>query len=131
VIVDASALMAIALAEPDAREMLEALTLAAKPRVPASTWLEAAMALDRRGDVRAPGIFAAVLDRMQIEVVAVTPEHAALARVAWDRYGKGRHRAQLNFGDCMVYAVAKAANAPLLFKGDDFIHTDIEPALKR
>lgn len=59
-----------------------------------------------------------------------TAEHAALARQAFRRFGKGRHPAALNFGDCIAYSVAKFENAPLLFKGNDFIHTDIEPALK-
>jgi ribonuclease VapC len=53
----------------------------------------------------------------------------ALAAAAFDRYGRGRHRARLNFGDCMAYAVAKAHDVPLLFKGTDFAHTDLRPAL--
>jgi ribonuclease VapC len=64
-----------------------------------------------------------------VEIAAVDAELARLAADAFARFGKGRHRAGLNYGDCFAYALAKARRAPLLFKGDDFVHTDIEPAL--
>jgi ribonuclease VapC len=130
VIVDASALLAIAFAEPDADAMLDVLTRERDVRIPASAWLEASMVIDRRGDPAAPAIFAGILQRLAITVAPLTAEHAVRARAAWAKFGRGRHRARLNFGDCMVYAVAAAEGETLLFKGDDFIHTDIEPALK-
>jgi ribonuclease VapC len=129
-IVDASALLAIALAEPDADAMLAALGTAAQIRIPAPNWLEATMVIDRRGDPEAARLFEAVMQEMRIEVLPWNAAHAAEARLAWDRFGKGRHRAQLNFGDCMAYSAARVENQPLLFKGDDFTRTDIEPALK-
>lgn len=129
-IVDASAILAIALAEPEAPAMLDALTAAARARIPASTWLEAAMVLDRRGNARASEIFGTIIQKVGIEICPVTPAHAQEARRAWLVFGRDRHRARLNFGDCMVYAVARLDDEELLFKGDDFIHTDITSALK-
>ena len=64
------------------------------------------------------------------EVVGVTPEQAEIAVEAFRRFGRGRHPARLNIGDCFAYALAKRRGEPLLFKGDDFAQTDIEPALK-
>jgi ribonuclease VapC len=64
--------------------------------------------------------------RAQIEVVAVDKDQAELPRLAWRRYGKGRHPAALNYGDCFAYALAKSRQAALLFTGDDFAQTDIE-----
>lgn len=60
-----------------------------------------------------------------LSIEPVTAEQAELAREAWRRYGKGRHSAGLNFGDCFSYALAKFTGEPLLFKGDDFLHTDV------
>lgn len=68
------------------------------------------------------------LDEAGIEIVPVTPEHAQAARRAWRRFGKGNHRAGLNFGDCFAYALAEAEREPLLYKGGDFALTDIEAA---
>ena len=129
-IVDASAMLAIALAEPEAPAMLDALTAAPRVRIPAPTWLEATMVLDRRGDTRASAIFRTIMEKVGIEICPMTPEHAQEARRAWAVFGRDRHRAGLNFGDCMVYAVARLDDEELLFKGEDFIHTDIKSALK-
>jgi len=130
VIVDASAMLAIALAEPEAPAMLDALTAAERVRIPAATWLEAAMVLDRRGNARASEIFRTIVEKVGIEICAMTAAHAHEARRAWAVFGRDRHRARLNFGDCMVYAVARLDDEELLFKGDDFIHTDVRSALK-
>ena len=70
-----------------------------------------------------------LLDIVRIEIVAVTPQHAEIAIEAFRQYRKGRYPAALNIGDCFSYALAKATDLPLLFKGNDFIHTDIRPAL--
>ena len=94
-------------------------------------WFEAALAIDTKGDDIASRRFDEAIDAGSgIELMPFTPEHAELAREARRIYGRGRHPAKLNFGDCMVYGVAKAEGEPLLFKGKDFAQTDIEPALK-
>ena len=129
-IVDASAILAIALVEPEATRMLDAITRATRPRIPAPTWFEAAMVIDRRGDPEADRLFRLIAEKVRLEICPMTSAHAQEARRAWGAYGRARHRARLNFGDCMVYAVAKVDGERLLFKGDDFVHTDIEPALK-
>jgi ribonuclease VapC len=129
-IIDASALLAVVLDEADGRRFAEAIAAAPRARMPAATWFEAALAVDTRGDDLASRRFDDIMRDLRIELMAFTPEHAEQAREARRIYGKTRHRAQLNFGDCMVYGVAKAEREPLLFKGDDFSQTDIEPALK-
>lgn len=129
-IVDASAVLAIAFAEPEAARMLDAITRAPRPRIPAPTWLEAAMVVDRRGDAEADRLLQEIARKVRLEICPMTAAHAHAARRAWADFGRARHRAQLNFGDCMVYAVAKVDGEALLFKGDDFVHTDIESALK-
>ncbi len=129
-IVDASALLAIVLGEADARRYAAAITDAARPRISAATWFEAAIVVEGRGDPVALGHFDDFAARFGIEIAPFTAAQAALARQAWRRFGKGRHKAKLNFGDCMAYATAKETGAKLLFKGNDFPHTDIEPALK-
>jgi ribonuclease VapC len=130
VIIDASALLAVVLDEPDGRRFAEAIAGAAHARIPAPTWFEAALAVDARGDDLASRRFDDAVRSLRIQLVAFTPEHAELAREARRIYGRRRHPVQLNFGDCMVYGVAKAEREPLLFKGNDFSQTDIEPALK-
>ena len=129
-IVDASALLAIVLDEPDGRRFAEVIAGSPHARMPAATWFEAALAVDFKGDDLASRRFDEVVQNLRIEVIAFTSEHAVQAREARRIYGRRRHPAQLNFGDCMVYGVAKAERAPLLFKGNDFSQTDIEPALK-
>ncbi len=89
------------------------------------------MVIDRRGDEIAQKRLEDLELLMSLELIAFSPFQAILARDAWRRFGKGSgHKAQLNFGDCMAYALAKQQNQPLLFKGNDFSQTDIEPALK-
>ncbi len=90
--------------------------------------LEATMVVESR--TRPPASFDldALLDRFAIQLVPVTLEQAEAARVAWRRFGKGNHPARLNFGDCFSYALAKTTGEPLLFKGNDFSQTDIQPA---
>ena len=130
VIVDTSALLAIILGEPDGRRYAAAIADADRPRISAATWFEAAIVVEGRGDAVAVGRFDEFLDRFGIERTPFTAAHAARARQAWLRFGKGRHKAGLNFGDCMAYATAREEGLSLLFKGNDFPHTDIEPALK-
>jgi ribonuclease VapC len=98
--------------------------------MPAATRFAAALAVDTNGDDLASRRFDEAVRRLRIELIDFTPKHAEQAREARRMYGRKRHPAQLNSGDCMVHGVAKAARAPLLFKGNDFSQTDIEPTLK-
>jgi ribonuclease VapC len=128
VIVDASALVALLLREPGWERIADALTAHAVVAIGAPTLTETAIVLHAKG--APPSLLPALLQRAGIEVVPFTEHHATLAADAYATYGRGRHAASLNFGDCMTYAVARAAHAPLLFVGDDFARTDLEPALR-
>jgi ribonuclease VapC len=89
------------------------------------------MVIDRRADEAGLRSFDALFGPDGIGIVPLSAYQAELARAAWKRYGRGSgHKAQLNFGDCMAYALARESGEPLLFKGNDFIHTDITPALR-
>jgi len=126
-VIDSSALIAIVLGEPERRRFIEAITAADVRLVAASTMFEASMVALSRTETRLRDLrdFCA---RGELETVPFGPEHVDLAIDAFRRYGKGRHPAGLNFGDCFSYALAKATGEPLLFKGDDFSQTDIERA---
>jgi ribonuclease VapC len=130
VIIDASALLAVVLAEPDAERYARAIASAPERRIPSVTWFEASMLVDAGGDDIAVHRFDDFVRDFSIRIIPFTAEHARHARVGRRLYGRKMHPAQLNFGDCMVYGVAKAEREPLLFKGNDFSQTDIEPALK-
>lgn len=128
-IVDASAILAIVLDEPDAAVFAEAIARAPDPCISAVNWLEVAIRVDRAGDASTSLAFDRFTAERQISVRPVSPEHAQLAREAHISFGKGRHPARLNLGDCFAYALARDSGRPLLFKGGDFARTDIEPAL--
>ena len=128
-IVDTSAVVAVLLDEPDALRFATAMMSAGGIGVSAATRVEMALVLEGRGGERAGTNLDRLLADAQAEIIPFTAEHAALARDAWRRYGKGRHPAGLNLGDCFAYALAKARNQPLLFKGDDFVHTDVKAAI--
>lgn len=127
-IVDTSALLAVLLLEPEAEHFASVMQAAATLRISAASYLEAAIYVDRNGDEVRRAMLDTFLDRFQIQIEAVTPLQAKLARQAFVLFGKGRHKAALNFGDCFSYALAKSLGEALLFKGDDFRHTDIEAA---
>lgn len=129
-IIDASALLAVVFDEPDARRFAELIAGAPRARMPAATWFEAALAVDTKGDDVASRRFDDVVRGLRIELMPFTPEHAEFAREARRTYGRNRHPDRLNLGDCMAYGVAKAEREPLLYKGNDFAQTDVEPALK-
>lgn len=129
-IIAASALLALLLREDDAPRYAEAMASAPQLRMSAVSWFEAAMAIDRRGDASARSGFDQFIREFEIRIEPVTEQHAMLAREAWREFGKGKHAAELNFGDCLTYGFAKASGEPLLFKGNDFSQTDIEPALR-
>ncbi|MFY9683038.1 MAG: type II toxin-antitoxin system VapC family toxin [Candidatus Sulfotelmatobacter sp.] len=126
-IVDSSAIIAILRNEPDAGAMIEALQQASVRRISAVTYVEAAVVADND---RHP-VLSRRLDELvrnaQMRIEPVTAGQAQIARQAYRDFGKGRHKAGLNLGDCFAYALAKEMDEPLLFKGDDFRHTDIEP----
>ncbi|MBC7667569.1 type II toxin-antitoxin system VapC family toxin [Caulobacter sp. DWP3-1-3b2] len=128
-IVDTSALLAIALREPERDTFYVLLLRAKRRRMSAASYVEAAEVYMRRTSV-STGI--ALLNRdlaqLRIEIVAVTAEQAYAAAEARRTYGKGRHDADLNYGDSFTYALAKSLDEPLLFKGNDFIHTDVKRA---
>ena len=129
-ILDSSALVAILFKEPEAERLAATIRDTDSTAIAAPTLLETAIVAEGR---TLPGM-AAKLDALMVairpEIVPFTAEHASLARDAWRRYGKGRHKAGLNLGDCFSYALAKERGQALLFKGDDFAATDIEPAIK-
>jgi len=129
VIVDSSAIVAIVRDEPEARQFATALADAERPRMSAANWFEAAMVAEARAGRLGSDRFDEVIALAGIEVVAVTPALAFRAREAWRSYGRGNHPAQLNFGDCFAYALAKDRDEPLLFKGADFARTDVKAAL--
>jgi ribonuclease VapC len=129
-VIDASAILAILLGERDAATFAQAIENADDRRMSAAGYLEAALVIDNRGDAVAQREFDRFFLRSGITIEPVTLEQARLAREAYRDFGKGRHRAALNFGDCLAYALARAIEQPLLYKGRDFSHTDIQSALK-
>jgi ribonuclease VapC len=129
VIVDSSALVAIVLGDPDAESLLDRLTSWGGPaRVSAVGLVESAIVVEARQGPDATRDLELLLSGAGAEIVPVTEEHATLAIGAWRRFGKGRHPAGLNLGDCFAYAAARAFGEPLLFKGDDFAQTDLPMA---
>ena len=129
-IVDSSAIVAILLAEPERQVLLEAIQQAPEVAMTAASYLEVGMVVDGRGNPVLSRQYDALLEALGIEVVDTTAEHARVARAAHRDFGRGSgHPARLNFGDCLSYAAAVQDGVPLLFKGDDFIHTDVTPAL--
>lgn len=130
-ILDASAIIAILRNEPEAAALADAIESADERHISAVNYVEAAVVIDCARDAIASRRFDELLREANIAIDAVTKEQARLAREAYRDFGKGSgHRAQLNFGDCFAYALAKAAGQPLLFKGGDFSETDISPAMK-
>ena len=127
-VLDSSAIVAIHLREPGYERLIERIDAADVVVVGVPTLLETAMVLTTRlGQDARPMVFA-FLRRVEAEVVPFNEEHLDAAATAFIRFGRGRHPAALNFGDCMSYAVASVAGMPLLFTGEDFGRTDIAPA---
>jgi len=133
IVVDSSAIIALYLGEPGAAEFAEAIELDAQPILSVASLLECAIVMRRK---KAPeqGDSDNWLDTFvataAMAIHPVSADHITIARQADIQYGKGTgHPAQLNFGDCFAYALAKAMDVPLLYKGGDFARTDIAPAL--
>lgn len=127
-IIDTSAVVAIALNEPEAESYEQKVVDAPRRFMSAATVLEIAIVIEARLGEAGAAELDLWLHKAGVEIIAVDADQIAAARRAWRSYGKGRHPAGLNYGDCFSYALAKTRNEPLLFKGDDFSRTDIEAA---
>ena len=124
-ILDTSAVIAILLEEPEAPRFAGIIGEAESCTISAATFVEVSIIVEARKSDAGIRLWDSFFREAGIVVEAITEEHARTASQAWSRFGKGRHPAGLNFGDCFSYALAKNANEPLLFKGDDFAQTDI------
>lgn len=131
-IIDTSAVLAILRAEPEARSCAGAIEGATVRRISAGSFLETAIVIDSSRDPIASRRLDDFLQAASIAIEPVTSEQASIGREAYRDFGKGSgHPAQLNYGDCFAYALARVTGEPLLFKGNDFIHTDVAPAAER
>jgi len=128
-IVDSSALLAILFNESDAESYARALTAADTCRISAANFVEVAVVVEAQTKASGSRQFDAFFRRAGIVIEPVTEEQAHIARQAYTDFGKGRHKAGLNFGDCFAYALAKTTGETLLFKGEDFKRTDISSAI--
>lgn len=124
-VIDSSALVAVLTEEPEHVRMKSAIAADPTRLVSAASVVESAIVLETRRGAHASRQLDLLLRGIGATVVAVDADQAAESRAAWERFGKGRHPAGLNFGDCFVYALAKTSSEPLLFKGDDFGQTDL------
>ncbi|MEY9626300.1 type II toxin-antitoxin system VapC family toxin [Sinorhizobium fredii] len=127
-VIDTSAVVAIAFNEPEGETYEEKVVDAPRRFMSAATVLELAIVIEARLGEAGAAELDLWLHKAGVEIVAVDAEQIAVARRAWRSYGKGRHPAGLNYGDCFSYALAKSRSEPLLYKGDDFSRTDIEAA---
>lgn len=127
-IVDTSALIAILRDEPEAESLALALAGDHSAQLSAANYLETAIVIDSARDPVASRQVDNLVAKAGLVLAPVTAEQVQIARAAYRDFGKGSgHPAQLNFGDCFAYALAKSADQPLLFKGHDFTHTDVVP----
>jgi ribonuclease VapC len=125
-VIDTSALVAIFLGEPERNPFLEHILQAETRLLSAANAFETGLVLEAKRGEAAGREFDLFVVRAQLEIVSVDAEQADIARSAWRKYGKGRHVAGLNFGDCFAYALAKFSGQKLLAKGEDFRFTDLE-----
>jgi len=116
----------VLLNEENAAAVAQAIERGSPCLLSAANLLEASMVIESRKGEFGGHELDLLIYRARIEIVAVDQDQAEIARLAWRRFGKGRHPAGLNYGDCFAYALAKSRRAPLLFTGDDFARTDIE-----
>jgi len=124
-VIDTSALLAIFLAEPERTKFFDQIIQASTRKISAASVLETGMVLEARRGEAAGREFDLFVIRAGLEVVPVDSDQVEIARSAWRKYGKGRHPAALNFGDCFAYALAKSHEEPILAKSTDFARTDI------
>jgi ribonuclease VapC len=128
VILDTSAILAVLFKEPDHQSVIEKLLAPGRRGVGTPTLAEAGLVLSSRLDDDAEGLLAGFLRQFEVVPVPFGDRHWKSAVEAFHRFGRGRHPAALNFGDCLSYATAKLADRPLLFVGDDFSRTDVRAA---
>jgi ribonuclease VapC len=128
-IVDTSAILAILFAEEDAKRYADAIAESQVRLISAANYLEAGIVVDNQIGAAGGRQLDVLIARAEVRVEPVTREHAEIARQAYLDFGRGKHAAKLNFGDCFAYALSKATGLPLLFKGDDFARTDLPSAL--
>ena len=129
-IVDSSALLALIRKEPESTMCFRALLVSPNNRISAGTMLEASLVVDGLRNPQAAREFEEVVSGFDLSVVPVTLHQVGIAREAYRRFGKGSgHPAKLNFRDCFAYALAKDFDEPLLFVGQDFVHTDVRRVL--
>ena len=128
-VIDSSAIFAIVLNEPERQPFLQHISRAKVTFISAATLLECKIVALRKIGADWEGELDALLERLPLAVIPFDEDQALLAADAFRAFGKGRHRAALNFGDSISYALAKHLGEPLLFKGGDFAHTDIVSAL--
>lgn len=127
-VIDTSAVLAILQNEPERRAFNEVIAAAEQCAMLAATLVDLSIVMEARFGSDGQGDLDLFLSTAQIATVSLDPHQVQLARAAFSRYGKGRHRAGLNRGDCFSYALAKRRDEPLLFKGYDFCHTDLRSA---
>jgi ribonuclease VapC len=125
-VIDTSALLAIFLGEPERKAFLDSIFQAETRMISAANVFETGIVLEARRGESAGREFDLFVVRTNLQIIALDSEQVEIARSAWRKYGKGRHPAGLNFGDCFAYALAKFTGEPLLAKGDDFGATDVE-----
>ena len=128
-VIDTSALIAILLDEPEAEAFAKAIAADSRRLISAASALETAIVIEVRRGPAGGRELDLLLHRSRIEVVPLTASHYEIAREAWRRFGRGNHPARLNFGDCCAYALAQSSGEALLFKGNDFVMTDVRHAL--
>jgi ribonuclease VapC len=124
-VIDTSALIAILLSEPEAEAFADAIAEDNRRLMSAFSLLEASIVIEAKKGERGSRELDLLVHRTKIQTVSLDGEQVELAKSAWKAYGKGRHSAGLNIGDCCSYALSKQTGEPLLFKGDDFSQTDI------
>ncbi len=127
-ILDTSAVLAVLQDEPERRRFNEVIEAAAAVRISAATFVEASIVVEARFGAEGLRMLDRFLDIASVVIEPVDASQARAARDAFSRYGKGRHPAGLNLGDCFAYALARTLGEPLLYKGDDFSKTDVIPA---
>ena len=128
-VLDTSALLAILGDEPERRAFNEAIEAADSRVLSAASFVETSIVIEARYGAEGVRDLDLLIERAGIELVPVDAAQARIACRAFSRFGRGRHRAGLNFGDCFAYALATIRSEGLLFKGDDFRHTDLVPVL--
>jgi ribonuclease VapC len=125
-VIDTSALLAILLGEPEAEKFSAAIDADSRRLVSAASALEASIVIEVRKGPAGGRELDLLMHRAQMDIVPFTEPQFEAARFAWRRFGEGNHPAGLNFGDCFAYALAKTLGEPLLFKGEDFVTTDVK-----